>query len=259
MPGPLYRKIADDLESKIESGELALGSQIPTETELGDLYSASRNTIRDAVKWLISRGLVETRPGQGTFVVDRDQPFVATLTGPPSMGQEGRILRANVPDAARKYPEQTQPRVGIQQATGRIARALRIMEGATVISRHQERLISGTPWSLQTTFYPMTLVARGATRLLEAPDIEGGTTSYLAGCGIPQVSYRDTISVRPPKQGEAHFFRLPPDGRVPVFDVYRVGFTGEGERIRLTITVYPTDRNWLRVEVGGVPQREAVG
>jgi DNA-binding GntR family transcriptional regulator len=67
--GPIYRQIADDLRQKIESGELGHGDQLPTELELRESYDASRNTVRDAVKWLITRGLIETRPGQGTFVV----------------------------------------------------------------------------------------------------------------------------------------------------------------------------------------------
>ena len=74
MADPMYRQIADDLRRQIEDGELAPGSQLPTELELREKYNASRNTIRDAIKWLITRGLVETRPGQGTFVVAEITP-----------------------------------------------------------------------------------------------------------------------------------------------------------------------------------------
>src|SRR5260370_2387457 len=81
MTEPLYRQIADDLRIKIESGDLAQGSQLATEVELRDQYNASRNTVRDAIKWLTTLGLVEPRPGQGTFVVEKMQPFVTTLTG----------------------------------------------------------------------------------------------------------------------------------------------------------------------------------
>ena len=59
---------------------MAQGSQLPTELELQEQYHASRKTIRDAIKWLITRGLVETRPGQGTFVVEKIDPFVTTLS-----------------------------------------------------------------------------------------------------------------------------------------------------------------------------------
>ena len=90
MVDPMYRQIAHDLRRQIESGELPRGAQLPTELELRDEYEASRNTIRDAVKWLITRGLVETRSGQGRFVVERIIPFVTTLTGDPTTASGGK-------------------------------------------------------------------------------------------------------------------------------------------------------------------------
>src|SRR5215472_16883315 len=93
MPEPLYRQIADDLRNRIESGELAQGSQLATEVELRDQYNASRNTVRDAIKWLTTLGLLETRPGQGTFVIEKPTPFVATLTGDSDSGQEDVVYQ----------------------------------------------------------------------------------------------------------------------------------------------------------------------
>jgi Bacterial regulatory proteins, gntR family len=68
VPEPIYRTIAEDLRRQIEAGELRPGQQLLTENELRDYYGASRNTIRDAIKWLVTRGLVETRPGQRSRV-----------------------------------------------------------------------------------------------------------------------------------------------------------------------------------------------
>src|SRR3984893_7442574 len=87
--GPVYRLLADDLRKKIESGELGHGTQLPTELELREQYDASRNTVRDAVKLLLTRGLVETRPGQGTFVVQTIDPFITTLDSVTGVGGEG--------------------------------------------------------------------------------------------------------------------------------------------------------------------------
>lgn len=254
MADPMYRRIAEDLQHKIESGELGRGSQLPTELDLREQYDASRNTVRDAIKWLTTRGLVETRPGQGTFVTERITPFVTTLTGDPdSGGGEEDVYLAEVV-ASRREPSISDPRVEIQRASLVVAQALLIKEGTQVVSRHQERLIDGTPWSLQTSFYPMTLVDKGAARLIQATDITGGAVAYLADeCGIKQAAYRDTISVRPPDETETTFFKLPADGRVAVFVVFRVGYDQNGDRFRLTITVYPTDRNRLMIKVGPVP------
>ncbi len=250
---PLYRQIADDLRNKIESGELAQGSQLATEVELRDEHNASRNTVRDAIKWLTTLGLVETRPGQGTFVVDKPNPFVTTLTGEVAGGGETAVYLAEVA-ASGRMPTSSLPRVEIQRATRVVARALRLDDGAQVVSRHQERSLDGTPWSLQTSFYPMSLVERGATRLLLPTNIDEGAIGYLGReRGVTQVGYRDTISVRPPDENEAWFFRLPADGSISVFEIHRLGFAEDGDRIRLTITVYPADRNRFRINVGKVP------
>lgn len=254
MAEPMYRQIADDLRRKIEAGELKRGGQLPTEIDLREQYDASRNTVRDAIKWLTTRGLVETRPGQGTFVTERIIPFVTALTGDPaSGGGDEAVYKAEVV-ASSRTPEISEPRVEIQRATPRVASALHIDEGAHVVSRHQQRFIDETPWSLQTSYYPMTLLDKGATKLIQAIDIPEGAVAYLATeCGIKQIGYRDSIAVRAPDESETTFFKVPADGRVSVFEIFRVGFEETGERFRLTVTVYPTDRNRLVVDVGEVP------
>jgi GntR family transcriptional regulator len=249
---PMYRQIADDLRRKIEAGELKRGGQLPTEIDLREQYDASRNTVRDAIKWLTTRGLVETRPGQGTFVTERITPFVTTLTGEPGGGDEA-VYKAEVV-ASSRIPESSEPRVEIQRATPIVAGALHIEEDAHVVSRHQQRFIDDTPWSLQTSYYPMTFVEQGATKLIQATDIPEGAVAYLAvQCGKKQVGYRDSVAVRPPNETETAFFKLPADGRVSVFEIFRVGFDKKGDRIRLTITVYPTDRNRFVINVGDTP------
>lgn len=266
MGEPLYRMIAEDLRGKIESGELPRDAEgnpdpkaaLPTENDLQKEFGASRNTIRQAVQFLSTLGLIETRPGQGTFVAAKINPFVTTLTGDLGTGQSGGdtpVYTAEVA-ASGRIPTNSEPTVEIKSATGAIARALRLDEGAQVVSRHQQRFLDGTPWSLQTTYYPMSLVERGATRLLLPTDMEEGAVAYLAQeFDLEQAGYRDTVSVRPPEADEAWFFKLPPDGRISVFEIHRVGFDKNENRIRLTVTVYPADRNRFRVEVGKVPAR----
>jgi GntR family transcriptional regulator len=255
MPESMYRQIAEDLRQKIESGEVAHGAQIPTELELRDKYDASRNTVRDAIKLLITRGLVETRPGQGTFVVAKIEPYVTILTGEPSAGRddEGPVYKEEV-KATRRESTSTPPRVEIQQAEGFIRKELGLKDNSTVVSRHQERFIDAIPFSLQTSFYPMSLVQKGGTKLIQAQNIEEGTVAYLDDeLKLHQVGYRDKITVRAPDANEAGFFKLPDDGRVAVFEVRRTAFDQDGEPYRLTVSVYPADRNQFAVYVGDVP------
>ena len=257
MTSPMYQKIAEDLRQQIESGDLAPGSQLPTELELRERNNnASRNTVRDAIKWLINLGLVETRPGQGTFVIEARDPFVTTLSGDPTTGMggdEGASYLSEVTQSKRK-PSTSPVLVEIQQASADVAISLQIAEGTEVISRHERRFIDDTPWSLQTSYYPMEFADRGADRLFSPRNIKEGTVEYLAGTlHIRQVGYRDWITVRAPNSGEAEFFKLPSDGRVAMFEIFRTAFDGNQAPMRLTKTVFPADRNQFIVNNGQVP------
>lgn len=255
MAAPMYRQIADDLRRRIELGELAPGSQLATEIELRETYNASRNTVRDAIKVLTTRGLVETRPGQGTFVVERISPFVTTLTqvqGSDGSGEGSPYVQEVV--AKRRTPRTSGVRVEIMQADSPTADELQITEGDTVVSRHQQRYIDNTGWSLQTSFYPMWLIEQGATGLMQATNIQEGTVDYLKkAIGIEQAGWRDTLTVRAPDVTETGFFGLPADGRVSVIETRRTAFDKQGRPVRLTVSAYPADRNQFVIIVGDIP------
>ena len=256
MADPLYRLIAEDLRAKIEAGELMPGTQMKTELELREFYNASRNTVRDALKVLITRGLVETRPGQGTFVARKLDPIITTLSGDAydDGSSEGDVYIPRAGNGER-HVEVTEPRVEIQRATSDLASHLEVAEGEPVISRHQQRYVDGTPWSLQTSFYPMAYVNQGALRLIETLNIEEGPIAYLSAViGVKQVGWRDFIVARVPDRYETSFFGLPDDAQVPVFEIRRTGFDDAARPIRLAITVYPADRNVFAYEEGRVPQ-----
>ncbi len=51
------------------TGAWAVGSRIPTESELAQLTATSRNTVREAVQSLVHAGLLERRQGSGTYVL----------------------------------------------------------------------------------------------------------------------------------------------------------------------------------------------
>jgi GntR family transcriptional regulator len=100
----------------------------------------------------------------------------------------------------------------------------------------------------------MEFALKGANRLIQADDIKMGTVEYLAkALGLQQVGYRDWITVRAPEAAEATFFSLPQDGRVGVFEIFRTAFDEAGKPMRLTVTVFPTDRNQFIASFGDVP------
>src|SRR6266487_2257345 len=66
----VFEQIAQQIEKRILSGELQNGDRLPTERELSQQFHASRTAVREAMKTLAQRGLVDMRPGRGTIVID---------------------------------------------------------------------------------------------------------------------------------------------------------------------------------------------
>ena len=74
----LTEQLVDALQRRVEHGEFAAGSKLPTEVELVASYKVSRTVIREAMSQLRARGFVETKRGIGTFARERppaESPF----------------------------------------------------------------------------------------------------------------------------------------------------------------------------------------
>lgn len=65
---PLYKQLVAYLKEKIESGEWAVGEQIPSERELCKQFNVSRITVRQAISVVEKEGLLQAVQGKGTFV-----------------------------------------------------------------------------------------------------------------------------------------------------------------------------------------------
>ena len=185
-------------------------------------------------------GLWRSMSSKGTyrlFVTDTEAGEVAFLG---TIREQGRKAAARTLEVqVLRCPEQ-------------IAARLQIECDALVVSRRQERCIDGVVWSLQTSFYPQKWVALGAGSLLEPADIGDGTVNYLAeAIGLKQVSYRDLLSTRLPSDREQTLFNL--SHHHTVLEICRTSFAEDGTPIRVTVTVYPADRNQIAYDIGPVP------
>jgi GntR family transcriptional regulator, transcriptional repressor for pyruvate dehydrogenase complex len=66
----LYEQIVQQIEESILKGDLKPGDQLPAERELAQRFGVSRTAVREAVKALREKGLVEAYSGRGTFITD---------------------------------------------------------------------------------------------------------------------------------------------------------------------------------------------
>ena len=65
----LGQQTEDQLMKYILDNQISIGSKIPNEFELAQMFHVGRSTVREAVKGLISRGILEVRRGDGTYVI----------------------------------------------------------------------------------------------------------------------------------------------------------------------------------------------
>jgi GntR family transcriptional repressor for pyruvate dehydrogenase complex len=70
----LYEQIVDQIEQSIREGRLKPGEQLLAERELAQQFGVSRTAVREAVKTLSEKGLVEAYSGRGTFVTAGKSP-----------------------------------------------------------------------------------------------------------------------------------------------------------------------------------------
>lgn len=73
--GPLYKQVVAVLRDEILKGVHPIGGLLPTENELCERFDMSRHTVREALRELRANGLVASRRGSGTTVI---QPATAS-------------------------------------------------------------------------------------------------------------------------------------------------------------------------------------
>jgi GntR family transcriptional repressor for pyruvate dehydrogenase complex len=93
----LYEQIVKQIEESVQKGTLKEGDQLPAERELAQQFGVSRTAVREAIKALHEKGLVDAFPGRGTFVT----------SGKSNSMRESldRILRSGQSDGAAHLTE----------------------------------------------------------------------------------------------------------------------------------------------------------
>jgi GntR family transcriptional repressor for pyruvate dehydrogenase complex len=87
----VYEEVAAQLERLILNGALKPGDKLPPERELAERFSVSRSAVREAIRSLELKGLVEPRPGEGTLV---RTPSIDSLLNPLAslLGQKLEVV-----------------------------------------------------------------------------------------------------------------------------------------------------------------------
>src|SRR5437870_13851347 len=90
----IYQEIVRQVTQPIAEGRLKSGDQLPPERDLAEKFVVSRTSAREALRALESRGFVEIRPGEGTFVREMS---VDSLVGPLALLMTAQGQASGVP------------------------------------------------------------------------------------------------------------------------------------------------------------------
>jgi GntR family transcriptional regulator len=139
------RRIYLLLRERILNGELEHGSRLPGELSIAAEYGISRVTVRRALDNLAAEGLIDRRPGSGTFVREGNsvQPIVADLSNVLShLVEMGRRTGVRLLSFAYVNPPES------------VAASLSLAPGERTQRSIRVRLIDGAPFSYLMTHVP---------------------------------------------------------------------------------------------------------
>ena len=77
---------AEAIRAEILARRWTIGEKLPNEATLSTMLSVSRGTVREAVRVLVSQGILETRQGSGTYVLS-----TADTTRPLTMARRAGL------------------------------------------------------------------------------------------------------------------------------------------------------------------------
>ena len=98
---PLAEQVADQISQMISNRELPVGQRLPNEFELAECLNVGRGTVREAIKQLSARNIVQVKRGKGTFVVEhpgliQDPLGLSFLQGRAELGRDLLEVRLQI-------------------------------------------------------------------------------------------------------------------------------------------------------------------
>ena len=224
--------IADELRTRVQDGTFGAGRLLPSESELGSEFAASRVTIRRALETLRDDGLVDARQGFGWFV--------AAAPLQQSLGQLVTI-EAQLSDSGIK-PERRILEFAFEKATVSVNK---ILDADQVLRVKRLNLADGEPFALVTVWCRADLGQH-----LSRADVE--RSPFYELLDVPLKGATQTIGADAATQDEATLLKVPVGS--PVLRCQRTTQSVDGKTVLVSRHVFPAHRTEFVVDLPFVEQ-----
>lgn len=227
---PAYQKIQRAIQQKIERGKLKPGDAVLSERQLARLHGVSLMTARNALSGLERQGVVERRPGAGTFVAVPKINYNELVSTTELMATRGFAVRSRVL-CARTVQDQAE-----------IAAILGATGDSTLVKLERLRQVEQEPLALETTYLPAAKFGELATTALE----RGSLFITLANRYGIQIAYADEeVDATAADRRTASLLRVAEGA--PVLRIRQVIYSTQGESILYVLGLYRSDRHKLLI------------
>ena len=227
---PKYAQVIDELRRRIESGEYAPGSLLPSEHQLSEEFQIARPTVVRALRVLREDGWIETQQGKGSFV--RGRPALAGLEserpGEEALNRDEAQEPGDLVDAGMSVPP------------GRVAALLGTPADGEVLHRRRLLRRDGEASEVVTWWVPGP-VAEGTDLTVPGP-MRGGVRAHLArrkGIRIDHVI--EQVVARHPTGQEAKLLGV--SRTAPLLALYVAARDASGSPVLVLELVMPGDRH----------------
>lgn len=207
------------------------GSPAPSERDLVDRFGVARMTVRHALEALVAEGVLERFPGRGTFVA-RQRRVRSRVSGFSEDVERRGLVAGSRSILAVRCP-----------APVRVAQALDVEPGSSVIRWRRLRLVDGRPVCLTDTYLNEQLVPH----FLDG-DLPESLYEELAKRGLRPTWAEDAVTAALASRDEARLLEIDEGG--PMLRYSRRALCGD-RPIELSRTAYRGDAHIISLQLEG--------
>lgn len=230
---PMYVQIEEALKQRIKGGEFPIGTAIPSERDLTELFGVSRMTVRQSITNLVNEGLLHREKGRGTFVASSkvEQPLTGLTSFTEDMKARGLVPSNKIINFAKELPEPD------------IAGELQLGADEEVFTVERIRYANEKPMALERTYLPVKLFPN-----LSEQELAGSLYSMIEQeqrLAISHASQRMEASLV--KKEEAALLEL--GMPAPILMIERVSYLSNGVPFEVVRSMYRADRYKFITEI----------